>query len=54
MNPVLIVLILLGTFLIWVLGSFLFRPIGSVTKKLIDDVKDSISEEDEKENEQEK
>ena len=54
MNPILLVLILLALFMIWVLGAFLFRPIGSITQKLIDDVKDSISEESEKENEETK
>ena len=49
MNPILIFLIFLATFLIWVLGAFLFRPIGSVVKKLMDDVKDSISEDETKE-----
>ena len=53
MNPILIFLIFLATFLIWVLGAFLFRPIGSIVKKLIDDVKDSMSE-DETENKESK
>ena len=54
MNPILIGLIFLAVFMIWVFGSFLFRPIGSITQKLIDDVKDSIAEEDdEKENDDE-
>lgn len=55
MNPVLIILILLGGALLWLLCSFLYRPIGKFFKKLIDDATEAMSEEnknnEEKENE---
>lgn len=56
MNPVLIILILIGGALLWLLCSFLFRPIGKVSKKLLDDAKKAICEDEsvkEKENEKE-
>lgn len=50
MNPVLIILIFIGGGLLWLLCSFLYRPIGKVFKKLWDDAKGSMFDE-EKENE---
>ena len=47
MNPLLVILILLGGALIWLLCSFMFRPIGKVFKKLLDDVNEAMSDEDE-------
>lgn len=44
MNPVLIILILLSGVLLWFLLAFLFRPVGSLFKKLFDDVKEAINE----------
>lgn len=52
MNPVLVVLILIGGGLLWLLCSFLFRPIGKISKKLVDDAKDAMFDEEEKENEE--
>lgn len=52
MNPVLVVLILVGGGLLWLLCSFLFRPIGKISKKLVDDAKDAMLDEEEKENEE--
>lgn len=52
MNPVLVVLILIGGRLLWLLCSFLFRPIGKISKKLVDDAKDAMFDEEEKENEE--
>lgn len=46
MNPVLIILILLGGALLWLLCSFLYRPIGKFFKKLIDEAKEAMSEDD--------
>lgn len=51
MNPVFVVLVLLVGFLIWLLGSFLYRPIGKLIKKLIEDAATEMNykdEEDEK------
>lgn len=49
MNPVLIILILLGGALLWLLLSFLYKPLGKIAKRLFDDAKESM-EDDEKEN----
>lgn len=49
MNPVLIILTIIGGALLWLLCSFLFRPIGKISKKLVDDAKDAMFEEKENE-----
>lgn len=46
MNPILVILILIGGGLLWLLCSFLFRPIGKLSKKLLDDAKESMFEEE--------
>lgn len=46
MNPVLIILILIGGGLLWLLCSFTYRPIGKLFKKLWDDAKGSMFDED--------
>lgn len=51
MNPILIILILIGGGLLWLLCSFLYQPIGKLFKRLWDDAKDSMFNEEEKENE---
>ena len=53
MNPLLIILILLGGALLWLLCSFLFRPIGKIGAKLIDDAKSAMSDENEENEEKE-
>lgn len=53
MNPLLIILILLGGALLWLLLSFLFRPIGKIGAKLIDDAKSAMSDENEENKEKE-
>lgn len=53
MNPVLIILILLGGALLWLLLSFLYRPLGKIAKKLFEDAKESM-EDDETENKERK
>lgn len=53
MNPVLIILVLLGGVLLWLLLSFLYRPIGKIVKKLLEKAKESM-EDDETENKQRK
>lgn len=50
MNPVLIFLILLGGFLLWLVGSFLYRPIGRFFGRLIEDAKEAMTEEENKDN----
>lgn len=46
MNPVFWFLILLGAALLWLLLSFLFRPLGRVSKRLVDDAKREMFEEE--------
>ena len=36
MNPVFVFLVLVAGFIVWLLGSFLYRPIGRIVKKLFD------------------
>lgn len=42
MNPVFVVLVLLAAFLIWLLCSFLYRPIGKIARRLIDDAQEAM------------
>lgn len=51
MNPVLIALIFIGGGLIWLLCSFLYRPIGKLFGKLWGDAKSSMFDEEEREDE---
>ena len=51
MNPVFILLVLIGGFLLWILLSALYKPIGKVSEKLADDAKKAMFEENEKEKE---
>lgn len=44
MNPILIILILLGGALLWLLCSFLYRPLGTIARKLFEDAKESIKD----------
>lgn len=53
MNPLLIILIFIGGGLLWLLCSFLFKPLGKIFKKLFDDAKEAMSEETETKNEKE-
>lgn len=46
MNPVLIILILIGGALLWLLCSFIFIPLGKVAYKLIKVAEESISREE--------
>lgn len=41
-NPVLIILILIGGGLIWLLCSFLYQPIGKLFKKLMEHLLEDI------------
>ena len=47
MNPFLIFLILLMVVLIWVLGVFLFKPLGCIVKRLVAKIKKVFYEETE-------
>lgn len=49
MNPVLLFLICIGLFLVWLLCSFLYRPIGRLFSRLFNDAKEAMFEEKEKE-----
>jgi hypothetical protein len=49
MNPFLVFLILLTVCLLWLLSSFLYKPIGKIAKRLFDDAKEATSEEIQKE-----
>lgn len=49
MNPILVILILLGGFLLWLLLAFAYIPIGKIFKRLADDAKRAMSEDDTKE-----
>ena len=51
MNPVLIILILLGGALLWLLCSFLYRPIGKIARKLFEDAKESMKDNETKKEE---
>lgn len=50
MNPVLLFLVFLVVCIVWLLCSFLYRPIGRLFSRLINDAKKAMFEEDEKEN----
>lgn len=50
MNPVFFIGLFAAGALLWLLLSFLYRPIGSIGKRLADDAKKAITEENEKEN----
>lgn len=44
--PVFYILVILGLGLLWLLLSFLFKPLGNIGHRLWKDAKDSITEED--------
>lgn len=50
MNPILIFGIIIAGGLLWLLCSFLYRPIGKLCSRLVNDAKEAIEE---KENENE-
>lgn len=47
MNPVLVILILVGGFILWLMLSFLYKFVGRISGKLIDDAKRAMFEDDE-------
>ena len=44
--PVFIILLFLGAALLWLLLSFIFIPLGGLAKRLIDDAKRAITEDE--------
>lgn len=52
MNPVLIILIFLGGGILWLLLSLLYRPIGKVFNKLLNDAGDAMFEDKENDKEE--
>jgi hypothetical protein len=48
MNPVFFIGLFAGGLLLWLLLSFLYKPIGHVASRLIDDAKRAMTEEDKK------
>ena len=51
MNPVLVFLILIGAFLLWLMCSFLYVPIGKFFSRLAEDAKREMMREDMEEKE---
>lgn len=51
MNPLLIVFIFLCGCLLWLLCAFLYKPIGKLFNKLLQDSKEAMFNEDEKKKE---
>lgn len=42
MNPLFIIFVFLTTIILWFLLAFLFKPIGKLVYKLVDDVKKAM------------
>lgn len=47
MNPALLIIIGLTLFFIWFAGSFLYRPIGKLFKRMYKDAKETVEQIDE-------
>lgn len=47
MNPVFVFLVLLIGFLIWLLGCFLYRPIGKLVQRLFWNAQDAMDKDEE-------
>lgn len=47
MNPIFIFLVLLIGFLVWLLGSFLYRPIGKIIQRIIWNSQDAMDKDEE-------
>ena len=46
MNPIFFIGLFVAGALLWLLLSFLYKPLGSVGKRLVDDAKNAITEEE--------
>lgn len=53
MNPAFIILVILGSVLLWFLLSFLFIPLGKLVYKVIKDAIDIMNKEDNEKEEKE-
>lgn len=49
MNPVLVLLILIGSVVLWFLLSFVFRPLGKIVYQIWKDAVDEMNKKDGKE-----
>lgn len=45
MNPVFFIALFAAGILLWLLLSFLYKPIGCIVKQLVDDAKKAMTEE---------
>jgi hypothetical protein len=45
-NPFLIFLVLIGCFLFWLIASFLYKPIGKLFGRLVQDAADAMNDPD--------
>lgn len=45
MNPVFFIGLFGAGVILWLLASFLYKPIGSIGKRVVDDAKEAITEE---------
>lgn len=52
MNPVLIIGVFIAGFLLWLISSWLYKPIGAICKRLMSDAKNAMFEEEQKKNEE--
>ena len=50
MNPALVFIILVLAFLLWLISSFLYKPIGRFFGRLAEDAKEAMFEEENNEN----
>ena len=46
MNPILTILLFIAAFILWILCSALYRPIGKIANRLLKDAKDAMLEEE--------
>lgn len=53
MNPALLVLIVIGVILIYLLASFLYKPIGNFFYRILKDAEEAIKNEEEEKEENE-
>lgn len=52
MNPLLIILLFIAACLLWLVCSFLYKPLGKLFGRLIKDAKDTMFEEEKGEKEE--
>jgi hypothetical protein len=46
MHPLIVIFVLLAAAMVWLIGSFLYKPIGRFFGRLVKDAKEAIEEED--------